>query len=69
MDIDEAYELHFKDVFRYVFSLSNNYQIAEDVTQETFLKAMRDIKTYDGKKDIRTFLSLLGYVYIVPAIG
>lgn len=59
MDIDEAYELHFKDVFRYVFSLSNNYQIAEDVTQETFLKAMRDIKTYDGKKDIRAWLFVI----------
>ena len=39
-DIEEVYALYFDDVFRYVLRLSNDRQIAEDVTGETFFKAI-----------------------------
>lgn len=56
MGIDEIYKLYFKDVYLYILGLSSNKIIAEDITQETFLKAIKTIDSFDGKKDIRAWL-------------
>ena len=53
MDFEEIYQLYFKDVFLYVRSLSVEEGVAEEVTQETFFKALKAIDSYDGRKDIR----------------
>lgn len=56
MEIEKVYNLYFKDVFRYVYSLSKNQSLAEDITQDTFLKALKNINKFDGSKDIRAWL-------------
>ena len=56
MDLDIIYDMYFKDVFLYVLSLSKNKEIAEDITGETFLKALKNLDKFDGKKDIRAWL-------------
>lgn len=48
MDFDGIYRSYFKDVFLYMCSLSANEDIAEEITQETFVKALRSIGTFDG---------------------
>ena len=58
MGIDEIYKLYFKDVYLYILGLSSNKIIAEDITQETFLKAIKTIDSFDGKKDIRACFPL-----------
>lgn len=52
MNFEEIYQLYFKDVFLYVRSLSAEEGVAEEVTQETFFKALKAIDSYDGHKDI-----------------
>lgn len=47
-DFGEIYAEHFFDVYKYVLSLSRDESIAEEVTQETFFKAMRNIKKFSG---------------------
>lgn len=56
MDFDGIYRSYFRDVFLYMCSLSANEDIAEEITQETFVKALRSIDTFDGSKDIRAWL-------------
>lgn len=56
MDFGELYELYFKDICRYVYSLAKNDSIAEEITQETFYKALKAIDSFDGAKDIRAWL-------------
>ena len=56
MDFDSIYTAYFKDVFMYLRSLSANADIAEEITQETFEKALKSIDRFDGKKDIRAWL-------------
>ena len=56
MDIDFIYQTYFKDVFLYLRSLSASEDIAEEITQETFVKALKAIDTFDGSKDIRAWL-------------
>ncbi len=56
MDFEQIYQLYFHDVFLYLCSLSANEYIAEEITQETFTKALKSIDTFDGAKDIRAWL-------------
>lgn len=53
---EEIYREYFRDVYLYSLGLSKNEQIAEDVTQETFFKAMRAISDFKGDCDIRVWL-------------
>lgn len=56
MDFDYIYQFYFKDVFLYLRGLSANEDIAEEITQETFVKALTSIHKFDGSKDIRAWL-------------
>lgn len=56
MDFDLIYQIYFKDVFLYMCSLSADEHIAEEITQETFTKALKSLDRFDGKKDIRAWL-------------
>ncbi len=47
-DFGEIYETYFTDVYKYVLTLCRDEAIAEDVTQETFFKAMRHINQFNG---------------------
>ncbi|WP_102275397.1 sigma-70 family RNA polymerase sigma factor [Cytobacillus massiliigabonensis] len=39
MELDEAYEVYVKDLYRYLFSLSKDHFTAEDLVQEAFYRA------------------------------
>lgn len=41
LNIQEVYEQYFTIVYRYLLSLSHNTHIAEELTQETFFKALK----------------------------
>lgn len=46
MDFDLIYKQYFRDVFLYLRSLSANEDIAEEIAQETFAKALKAIDSY-----------------------
>lgn len=48
-DFTEVYELYFRDVYRYCLALCRDEAMAEEVTQETFFKALQSIDKFDGK--------------------
>ena len=54
--MEELYQLYFKDVYLYVLALSKEETVAEDITQDTFFKAMKAIGTFKGECDIRVWL-------------
>jgi len=47
-DFGKIYTEYFSDVYKYVLTLCRNEAIAEEVTQETFFKAMRHINQFNG---------------------
>lgn len=55
-DIERAYTLHAQDVYRYLLSLSHDEDLAEELTQETFFRAMRTIGNYDGSCKLSVWL-------------
>ena len=55
-EFEDTYNLYFKDVFLYIYSLSGDKHIAEDITSETFMKAIQSIDSFKGNCDIRVWL-------------
>lgn len=55
-EFEEVYSEYFKDVYRYVLSLSKNESIAEDITQETFFKALKNIDGFKGNCKLSVWL-------------
>ncbi len=56
MDIDSIYRLYFRDVFLFLQGLTHNETLAEELTQETFFKALDGLKDYDDRQDVRAWL-------------
>lgn len=56
MGFEEIYRNYFKDVYYYVLGLSADTHISEEITQDTFFKAYRSIKKYDGKSSVTAWL-------------
>ena len=55
-EFEEIYSEYFKDVYRYVLCLSKNESIAEDITQETFFKALKNIDSFKGNCKMSVWL-------------
>lgn len=55
-DIEEIYKRHMKNVYNYIFCLCNNESLAEEVTQETFYRAMKGINKFRGDCKIQVWL-------------
>ncbi|NMA95079.1 MAG: RNA polymerase sigma factor [Clostridiales bacterium] len=55
-ELESLYKMYFKDVYLYIMSISKDQHIAEDITAETFIKAIKSIHTFKGKCDIRVWL-------------
>ena len=55
-DIDQIYEEYASMVYKYLRVLTNNDDIAEELTQETFFRAIRKINSFKGDCKISTWL-------------
>lgn len=55
-DIEEIYVKYAKLVYKYVFCLTRNEDISEEIVQETFLVAVKDINKFKGECKITTWL-------------
>ena len=55
-NFQDVYDLYFRDVYRYSLSLCRNESLAEEITQETFYKALNKLDSFDGKSKISVWL-------------
>jgi len=55
-ELEEIYNNYFKDVYFFIYSLSKDKHIAEDLTSETFIKAIKSIESFKGNCDIKVWL-------------
>ena len=56
MEFEQIYSTYFKSVYRYIWKLSGDEHIAEEITSETFLKAMKSIGDFRGECDMRVWI-------------
>ena len=53
---ESVYQAYFTDVYRYALSLCGDAALADDLTSECFLKAMRAIGSFRGECELRVWL-------------
>lgn len=68
MHIEEIYKEHSKLVYKYLLCLSHNENISEELTQETFCVAIKEINSFQGKCKVSVWLcqiaKFLWYGYV-----
>lgn len=55
-EIDTIYKTYFNDVYLFVLSLCGDTHIAEDISSETFFKAIKSISRFNGNCELRVWL-------------
>lgn len=55
-NFNEIYRLYAKEVYRYILSLCINKSLADDILQNTMLKAFSNISSFKGKCSVKTWL-------------
>lgn len=55
-DFEEVYRLYFADVYKYILALSRDETAAEEITQETFFRALSSIGGFRGDCQLRVWL-------------
>lgn len=55
-EFDEIYRLYAGDVYRFVLRLCHDEALAQDIVQDTMLKAVQSIDKFDGKCSLKTYL-------------
>lgn len=55
-NIEEIYDKYFETVNKYLFCLTRDADTAENLTQETFYRAVKNINKFKGKCIISTWL-------------
>src|SRR5512141_3284789 len=59
---------HSRNVFRLAFRMTGNEEDAEDVVQETFLKAYRNLQRFAGQAEFSTWLHRIAANCAVDAL-
>lgn len=54
--LEKIYEKYYSDIYHFILALSQDAHVAEDISQETFMKAMSAINTFKGDCDIKNWL-------------
>lgn len=60
MDFEEIYNAYFKDIYLFILAMSKNAEIAEEITQETFFRAMKGADRFEHSCSVKTWLCQIG---------
>ena len=52
-EMEHAYQAHADSVYRYLYSLCREEQLAEELTQETFFQAVKSVGRFDRNSSPR----------------
>ncbi|MCM3742431.1 RNA polymerase sigma factor [Oceanobacillus luteolus] len=59
--IETWFEKYVELIYKYIFFMVKDHQIAEDLTQETFIKAHIKSHQYKGNSELKTWLYRIAY--------
>ncbi len=55
-DFSEVYDRYFRDVYKYALAISRDVHLAEEITQETFFKALKSLDQFKGECKLSVWL-------------
>ncbi len=56
MDFEKLYDTYYMRVYSFVMTIVKSAHIAEEITQQTFYKALNSLSKFDGRSDEFTWL-------------
>ena len=56
MDFEEIYITYFRDIYLFILAMSKDAQIAEEITQETFFKVLKEVDNFKGTCSVKSWL-------------
>ena len=60
LNFEDIYKKYYSSLNKYLFSLTKSEDLAEELTQETFFKALKNISKYNEKYKMLTWLCQIG---------
>ncbi|WRP05699.1 RNA polymerase sigma factor [Rossellomorea aquimaris] len=60
-ELNEWFNQYGESILTYILLMVRDYQQAEDLTQETFLKAYRRQQQFEGKSSVKTWLFAIAH--------
>lgn len=60
MNFEEIYNKYFREVYLFILAMSKNAEIAEEITQETFFKALKGADKFEHACSVKTWLCQIG---------
>ena len=61
MDFEQLYTTYFRKVYGFALSLSRNAHMAEEITQETFYRVLRNPDAFEGRSSVDTYLCSIAH--------
>lgn len=61
MEIESWFDKYAETVYKNIFFMVKDHQIAEDLTQETFIKAFTRSKQFKGNAQVKTWILRIAY--------
>lgn len=62
-NFSDIYTLYFEDVYKYLLALCHDEELAEELAQDTFFKAMKSYENFRGDCKITTWLCQIAKVH------
>ena len=56
VNFEELYDRFFRDVYLFILAMSKDPHIAEEITQETFFKALKEYRHFRGSCSVKSWL-------------
>ena len=56
---EDVYKMYFKRVYAFLYKLTSNHDVAEEMVQETFYRAFVSFHKYDGSCEMFTWLAAI----------
>lgn len=60
--LEEIYQSHARTVYHYLLSLTRDADLSEELTQEVFYQAVKNISRFDGSCKVSTWLCAIAKI-------
>jgi len=54
--LEKLFRTYYKDIYRYLYSLTHDASLSEDLASDVFLEVVKSIATFRGEADMKTWL-------------
>ena len=54
--LEKLFHTYYKDIYRYLYSLTHDTSLSEDLASEVFLEVVKSIAAFRGESDMKTWM-------------